>query len=224
MGGHVKKSSSIRFAAFALASLSALAFVSSAEVASAVERGQRFQFKGENAWTSFSSVDASGCVVTDVHIWAGESVTREGGTRTARTEAYANVSKVDQCNGWNVLLSGSGPASSVQLDINRTGSASLEASFSIFDYMSETSSVLTVDLTWTGVGEVSRGHSSSHDRFPGGSSRYHSNGSYRNAEVSGSVRSSLYPGVELAPSSGSGQLSMSNSGSFYSGPTYPIER
>jgi hypothetical protein len=222
MGGHVNKSSSIRFTAFALASVAALAFVSSAEAASA---GQRFQFKGENAWTSFSSVDASGCVVTDVHIWAGESVTREGGTRTARTEAYANISKVDQCNGWNVLLSGSGPASSVQLDINRTGSASLKASFSIFDYMSETSSVLTVDLTWTGVGEVSRGHSSSHDRFPGGSSRYHSNGSYRNAEVSGSVRSNLYPGVELATSTGFGQLSMSNSGSFYSGPTYyPNER
>lgn len=208
-----------------LTSALALSSASPAAAASAVERAQKLQFRGENASASFSSLDATGCIATDVYIWAGESVTREGpGAPTARTEVFASVSKVDICNEWTVLFSGYGPASSAQLDIDRTGSASLEATIHLFDYVSETSSELTVDLTWKGVGEVFRGHSSSHERFPGGMARYRSNGSYRDAEVSGTVRSSLYPGQELAATAGAGQLSTSNSGSFYSGPVYPIER
>lgn len=182
--------------------------------AAAAPTSQKYQFRGENAYASFSSLDATGCIATDVSIWAGESVTKEGpGAPASRTEVFAYMSKIDICNDWTPLISASGMTSVADLDIDRTRAASLEATIPLVDYISGTTTDLDVSLTWAGVGEEFRGHSSGHDSYPGGMVHYRSNGSYRDATVSGTVSLDVDPGTNLlANASSYAQLSASRSG------------
>ena len=69
----------------------------------------------------------------------------------------------------------------------------------MFDDISGTNIDLAVDLTWTGLGEAMHGHSSMVDHYGGMIFRYRSNGWFRDAEVSGSIRTSLDPKLDLTP-------------------------
>ena len=138
------------------------AFLSVLPAVAGAAEVQRYQFRGENVSASFYDVDDTGCIQTNVWLWGGESVTREGPGRPAeRSELYVTVSKVDVCN-WSYLYEGSGSATAANLEIDRTNAATLKATVPIYDSVSGTTSDVTLDLARTGTCDVFRGHNSSH--------------------------------------------------------------
>jgi hypothetical protein len=147
-----------------------------------------FKSKGANAL--FSSTDPSGCIVTDVFVFAGEEVFQSPpGPRSAAPRASLFISQYDFCTGTQ-LLAADGFALLADSDLqvsSKLESATLNATVNVFDFVSGTSFDVFVDLTWTGIGPLSRQNSHSHFHSPGCTFNNHSNGTFRSAEASGSV-------------------------------------
>jgi hypothetical protein len=168
-----------------------------------------FQFKGEHAYAFFGQSD--GCSDTGVDVSVYDSVTRSSpGRATPQTEAYLYYYSYNYCTG--TYSSGYGSSSNVTFTSNnQLSSATLNGTFSIYNYTSDTTKTANVALTWTGVGDTFRGSSHSRYQGPGYTSNERSVGSSRTAQVSGSVTvdgNNLISGL-----SGAGVLSSSNSGS-----------
>lgn len=170
----------------------------------------RYQIRGENAYADFYKFDE--CSQTGVSIFAADNVTRTSpGAPTAQKEAHLYYWNYNFCTGASSSGGGSSQnftfTSSKQLD-----TAKLNGTFTVNDYNTGDTKEIAVDLTWTGTGDISRGNSHSRYQGAGYSSNYRSVGSYRQADVSGSVTlngTNLLNGL-----TGYGNLNSSNSGSL----------
>jgi hypothetical protein len=175
---------------------------------------ENFQFKGQSASASFYQSDE--CSSTGVSVWAADSVSRSApGAPTSEKAANVSYWNSNWCTG--KYSYGYGYAPNVTFTANnQLSSASLKGTFKVDEYSSEnpestTSKTVDVALNWTGTGEISRGMSHSRYQWMGGMSNYRSVGSYRTADVSGSV---TMDGKNLiANLSGFGDLNSSSSGS-----------
>lgn len=124
-------------AAFALA----LATLSQYATASAE------QFKTSSADAFFSSVDPSGCIETFVWIFAGEQSSDPG-------QAGLIMRQYDSCT-FTLLMDAYGSSLLADPDFKvapNLGSATLETTVNVYDYVSGSSFDVFVDFTWTGTG------------------------------------------------------------------------
>jgi hypothetical protein len=170
-------------------------------------------FKGDSAsiWLShfepsFSPDPYMACgMLTDVSISASSNVVRtEPGKPMASTEIFANVYAYDTCTG-DTLFSGYGVLTNAGFVSDGTKSASLKATIDVFNWYTGSTAPLSLNLTFTGSGDVSHGSYHSNDRW--GNTTYHSrsSGAYREAIASGDV---VWGGVDLMDvSSASASLS-----------------
>lgn len=152
--------------------------------------GAAFRFKGRSAVAYFASVDESGCIGTDVYLFGSEAVVSNApGAGTPIAQSYVYISQYDYCTG-TPLLSADGsawaPYAGSWVD-KKLGSATLNTTIQVFDYLSETSFAVDLNLTWTAAGPLTRQNSHSHFQSPGCKINTRSNGSSRFAEASGSV-------------------------------------
>lgn len=155
---------------------------------STASAGGNFKFRGDTADAFFSTFD--GCVFTDVFVFASDGINQSPpGPGGASSGANLFISQYDVCTDTQ-LLAAEGFASLAPSDFQVGGklsSASLSANVGMFDYVSSTPFDVSVNLTWTGNGPTVRQSSSSHFSSPGCKVHSRFRGTFRGAEVSGTV-------------------------------------
>lgn len=169
----------------------------------------KYQLKGNNAYASFYQSDD--CSYTDVSVYGFDNVTKSApGAPVSQTGAYLYYSSYNFCTG--AQFYGSGFGDNVTFTSSKLNSATLNGTFTVYDYYSETSKTATVNLTWTGTGDTYRGKSQYRYQGPGYTSSYRSSGSYRDANVTGTV--TLDGANWITNMTSYGSLSTSTSGSL----------
>ncbi len=152
--------------------------------------GGAFKFKGQSTETFFSSTDSSGCINTDVSIFASEQIVRsQPGSGSASSGLTLFIYQYNFCTN-EQLMAASGFAPLTDNDLQVSGnldSAVLNARANIFDEISGAPVDVTIALTWRGVSSL--GHQSSQFQYSFGGCKTKSNGdgTFRFAEAAGSV-------------------------------------
>ena len=177
---------------------------------SSASAASTFKFRDEGAFAFFSSVD--GCILTDVSIFASDSNSQTPpgpGSPSSGTGLF--ISQYNLCTGEQLLgAEGFAPLADPDFQISgRFESATLSATVSVFDYVSGNTFDVFVDLTWTGVGSLSREGFKFRSHLPGCKVHTRFRGTFRSAEVSGTVSDGT-TNFTLEP--GSGAISLTKGG------------
>lgn len=150
----------------------------------------RYRSSGDSATASFSTGDATGCVWTYVDVYVNENQVRvEAGPSEPATYVNLSLFGFDLCQGtyiYDLYANAIVPDSAFRISGNLQ-SASLQTTVEAYNWMTGAVESMTLDLTWTGEGDVHRGHNNNHSSYPGVRYMSRSNGSYRVAVPSGSV-------------------------------------
>jgi hypothetical protein len=176
---------------------------------------EKYQVKGQSANAGFYQV-ADECTSTSVYVSAFDNLTKDApGAPTAQKQAYLDYYSFNACTGQSTY--GYGTSSDATFKPNtQLSSATLTGTFTLTEYPfgtedpQGTTKTAQVSLTWTGTGDTYRGNSHSHYQGPGFISNSRYTGTYRDAQVSGTV---LLDGKNLISGLESyGSLNSSNSG------------
>ncbi len=162
-------------------SLVAFAFSTSVPRAYAAASGSTtvFRFHGLTSFAVFDSVSPDGCVDTFVVLEAQKS-------RTS-LEADVFIGKFDFCTQTD-LLEASGSTFNPDFQIStKLDSASLNATISVFDFLSGNTFNVSVSTTWTATGPLSHEIQSFHFHTKGFIDNFHLNAAFRDAGASGTV-------------------------------------
>ncbi|MDO8601044.1 MAG: hypothetical protein Q7R73_05610 [bacterium] len=149
----------------------------------------RFQSKGASATAVFNSLDGSGCISTNVVLIASDMTTKVGGPPSDIASLFVSVSQTDWCN----VLTLRNITEVISLGPNEfTGSkqldgASLVTSTSVYDYATASYVTLSLNIGWTGEGDVFRGMSQSHSWSGTYLLVQRGSGSFRSATATGVV-------------------------------------
>lgn len=146
------------------------------------------QFKGISAFASFTSSDPTGCIHTYTDVAVYESITRTSGSSSVYSVAYLFAFQYDDCQSL-YLNDFYGFAYLEPNAFDTRGqlrSARLVTTMDVTDRNGSTSPV-SIDLTWIGVGDIMRGNSHFRTRYPSYSLMSHQVGSNTLASVTGSV-------------------------------------
>jgi hypothetical protein len=158
-----------------------------------------YNIMGPYATASFSTTDPTGCIVTNVNVYATDGRQQNPpGPPTASSVADVIISQYDDCAG-ALLLSGFGEATLTREAFQVTGqsiSATLNATVPVTDSVTGSTFNVEVALTWTGTGELTRVSDRYHDQEPGFTFESRSEGTVRPAVTSGSVS---LAGTNLTP-------------------------
>ena len=152
--------------------------------------GGTFKLKGQTANAHFSNVDQSGCIYTDVYVYASEEiVSTQPGPGAPSSGASVSIYQFDVCTGTQLLgADGFIPLAESDFQVaKKLESAGLNTTVTVFDYLSGSSYNVYVALTWSGISPIGHQTNQSHYQFAGCHQKYHSNGTFRFAQVSGSV-------------------------------------
>jgi hypothetical protein len=151
---------------------------------------QRFEVKGQNAYAYFSSVDDTGCIVTYAGVFAGDQVTRSKPQPSATSSSvFVYLDIVDNCT-WTYLASAYGYAELTpdQFVVDKQlSSADLDAAVELYNYVTDASFVVDVDLHWKATDSPTRSGGRSFYRSPGFSVKYDSKGTFAPASATGTI-------------------------------------
>ena len=147
----------------------------------------RFQIKDRAANASFNSVDPSGCVETFVFVFGSNETVKQGpGKPVTGPLAVVRLSQYDFCN--NTVGEFFGFAGDATFEVSRKlDQARLKATVPGFADETGAEAPAVVDLTWTGAGELFSETARSRVKFPGSMLTQWFKGTFRPAQVSGSV-------------------------------------
>jgi hypothetical protein len=168
-----------------------------------------FHSRGQSATAFFSTMDPSGCIVTNVFVFASEEGFRSPPKpgETASWTEFA-VSRYDACTE-TVLLDAEGFAVLSDPDFQasrKLDSAVLNTTVNAFDEVSRTWFEVSIHLNWAGTGPLTPQNSTTHFDSPDCHINAHFNNPLRAAEASGTVSDGTTnftpePSVEAAISS-----------------------
>ncbi|WP_341527999.1 hypothetical protein WKK05_01170 [Nostoc sp. UHCC 0302] len=177
----------------------------------ALAAAQKYTVKGENASASFYQYDDN-CSYTNVYVSAFNNITKSTPSApTSQQGSYLSYDSYNYCTG--AYSYGSGFSDTPTFTIaNSLQSATLNGTYTVFDYYSGTSKTAVVDLTWTSTGNTYRGNSHSHYQRPGYISNYRTKSTSSEAQVTGSITIDGTNIIANLPSYGF--LSSSNDGSL----------
>jgi hypothetical protein len=147
-------------------------------------------FDGLTAEATFASTDPSGCVRTEAFVFTDDGHFRTGpGQLEKGSTATVAVSKFDVCTD-TILLAADGFAvlapGQFQID-NKLTTASLTATIEVFDFVSGTFFPVSINVSWTGVGETISVKDRRHETFPGFKVLKRFDGTSRQAAAAGTV-------------------------------------
>jgi hypothetical protein len=138
----------------------------------------------------FTSVDPSGCIVTDVGVFVrDENFQNPPGSGSPSSWVFLSISQYDYCRNTQLLYA-DGFTSLAEADFQTTRRldwATLNTTVTVYNYTSDEFFDVYVDLTWTGSGPLSRQNSHFHSHSPGCNINSHFSGTFRFAEASGTV-------------------------------------
>jgi hypothetical protein len=152
--------------------------------------GDIFKTKGLGAEAYFFSVDPSGCVVTDVGVFArDETFQNPPGSGDPSSWVFLYISQNDYCNGVQVVYAdGFTSLANPDLQVSRRlDLATLTTTVNVYDYFSGTSYDVYVDLSWQGSGPPTRQSSHFHTHSPTCNINSRFNGTFRFGGATGSV-------------------------------------
>jgi hypothetical protein len=179
--------------------------------------GGNFKFRGDGADAFFSSTDPSGCIFTDVFIFASDGIFQNPpGPSGASSGTDLFMFQYDACANM-VLLDAFGFASLAGPDFQVFGkldSATLNATVNMYDYVSDSFFDVFVDLAWMGNGPLVRQSSNSHFNSPGCKIHSRFRGTFRPAEVLGSISDGT---TNFTPEPGGGTISSVKQGDLFIG-------
>ena len=155
--------------------------------ATAVDRS-RSEIRQTGANAVFSSIDPSGCVETFVFVLGAEQAQKEGpGKPTTAPLAIVEMSEFNFCTGELVReIIGTTDDATFQAGRKLT-EARLQTTISAFDFVNEVEVQVVVDLAWTGAGELVSLSDRFRQKAPGILLNLWLKGTFRQAEVSGTV-------------------------------------
>ena len=163
------------------------------------------RYSGDTAYgMSWSTTD--GCIYSNVSVMASTQTVKSstGGTSTGQY-ATLSIDRYDNCT-WSWLGSLSGSAAidknSFQMD-KQLNNAHLQINIPVSDWNTGVASNFTVDLTWTGSGELLKGKTRNQYQSPTCKYTYTSSGSSRNATISGSISDGSTEYLNSATATGS---------------------
>lgn len=147
-----------------------------------------FKFTGLTANAFFDSFE--GCVETSASITATSNRIKTGGARPETTPSvFVSLFQFDNCS-FTVLLSAFGftdlPTGAFQMKQN-LDSATLNTSFDVFDFVSNTTFPVEISVSWTGSGALTVSMFHNIFRTPGFRENSTSTGTSRAATAPGSV-------------------------------------
>jgi hypothetical protein len=147
----------------------------------------RLQIKDRAANASFSSVDPSGCVETFVFVFGSIETTKQGpGKPLTGPLAVVQLSQFDFCN--NTIGEFFGVAEDAAFEVStKLDQAHLKATVPGFLDETGVEAPAVVDLTWTGAGDLITQSDRSRVKFPGSMLTQWLKGTFRPAQVSGTV-------------------------------------
>jgi hypothetical protein len=137
------------------------------------------KWRWTTAYAVFESVDPSGCIHTEVYVYAEETWSEVG----------LSISQYDTCIGTYLLIA-SGYAELADSDFRISAnldSATLKTTVDVEDYVSDSSFDVFVDLTWTGTSALGHGTSNYQGHGPGCHEISHDQMRSRAAQASGTV-------------------------------------
>ena len=157
-----------------------------AQVAAKVSQA-RFQIKDRAANATFSSIDPSGCVETTVFVFGSLEATKAGpGKPTRGPLAVVRVTLFDFCNA--TIGEYFGITEDAVFEVGRQlDRAHLKASVPGFLDETGVEADAVVDLTWVGAGDLFSETLRDRQRFPGATLTQYFKGTFRPAQVSGTV-------------------------------------
>ena len=149
-----------------------------------------FRFTGQFAEAFLESFDPSGCIGTFVGVFAVDGRVKTGpGQPAAESVAQMFIDQFDFCNETS-LISAFGfttlSADEFQIDKKIT-SATLNTTIEVFDFVSGTSFPVEISVSWTGIGDTFSVKDRLHIKTPDFKVNSRFDGTFRNAEASGTV-------------------------------------
>jgi hypothetical protein len=151
---------------------------------------EHFKFKGESVLSIFTSTD--GCIQTQVFVAATQGVSRSlPGPGNPVTEVALFILQEDICTDTRLISAESLsaiPAADFQVD-KKLAQAILNTTVTATDYAADppASFDVSIDLTWTATGPLTRANDNTHFHTPGCVINNRIHGTSRTAEASGSV-------------------------------------
>jgi hypothetical protein len=181
---HMKTITNIIYPAFVLFAALILPRVAHAQ------RVEVFKVKDLLADAQFTSLDFTGCIQTDVVVFAGSAKIKDTGS-PLDVEPMVNVTYAvnDICNPFPVLLrSGFGSTNVINFQMD-SGLVATHASATVpvSDDQNGTTIYLYVKVDWSGFGDITTLRVKDHFDTPSSSVNFRAKGSFREATVSGSV-------------------------------------
>ena len=124
------------------------------------------QYSGTGADAYFSHVD--GCINTDAFV-QGLDYQYQKPASEPQSYIYLTVSQYNTCTGEGIMyVEAFGWVSDSAFQVSsKQDSATLSGTVSGYDWVSQTTVELTVDLAWTAGGTVTRQKTNDHYKFPG---------------------------------------------------------
>ena len=145
-----------------------------------------FKDLGTDAY--FYSTDSSGCLVTQVLIFASQHYFQSPpGPGSAGPFVSLNIYQYDECTGTQILYATGGTTTDLNLQVDKKLRwATLSATVNVYEGVSQSFKDMYVDLTWTATGPRTHQGFHEHRKSPC-HMMWRSSGIFRTAEVSGSV-------------------------------------
>lgn len=150
-------------------------------------------FSGRTATAFYDSIGSDGCTETSAFILTSDGTSRNPSFAVSSgTSVDVNLFVGNSCDpSQPVLVDAIGHADNVNLSIDKQlNSALLDATITVTDFAQSepTTYLLTVNLTWTGIGTTAESTSgNTHQRFGNWVINGHFQGDFRLATVSGSI-------------------------------------
>jgi hypothetical protein len=179
---HMKTITNIIYPAFVLFAALILPGVAHAQ------RVEVFKVKDQLADAQFTSLDFTGCIQTDVVVFAGSATIKDTGSPPT-IEPLVNVTYAvgDICN-LVLLRSGFGSTNVINFQMDSgLVAAHASATVPVSDDQHGTTINLYVNLDWSGFGDITTLRVKDHFDTPSFSVKMRAKGNFRDATVSGSV-------------------------------------
>ena len=162
-----------------LSSLLVLVFSTASPVLAASGTSAHFTFHGLTAFAEFDTYSPNGCVETFVYV--------DGTHSHNYTVGDVFIGQFDYCTQ-TLLLSAFGSASNPNFQIDKKlGSASLNTTIPVTDYVSGNTFNVSISVTWTAIDALMHENGSFHFHSKGFIDNSHFNAGFRDANASGTV-------------------------------------
>ena len=161
----------------------------------------QLQYSGQGAAVELGSTDPAGCVVTNVRVDAVDGRIKQGSQPETSSHVVVLIGQYNACTDTQLLAAmGQAPLVPAAFQVDpQLSTATLNATFEVFDYVSAQAYPVDVSIRWTATGDAVRVKGSTQTRSAGFLVSERFDGSSRQATASGTVSLNGAPNLTPEP-------------------------